>query len=118
MDPQLLVITPIFARECHYVGTIEHLPAKVRCELVGDYKCDLFYRSSTGAYANVVFKSARRVIGWDNAPRHRGLSNFPHHFHREDGMIITSALTGNPASDIVIVAKEINAFWRVRVFEI
>jgi hypothetical protein len=110
MDPQLLELAPLFERECIHVILSERLPTKVRFTLEGGYKFDLFYRSKTGGYSYTLFKGGQRVISWDNAPHHKELDNFPHHFHPEQGKPIPSSLTNIPRRDIVIVAREVNKF--------
>jgi len=101
---------PLFERECVHVISSERLPTKVRFTLKGGYKFDLFYRSKTGGYSYTLFKGEHRVIGWDNAPHHKGLDNFPHHFHSAEGKVVPSPLTNVPTRDIVIVAHEVNRF--------
>lgn len=32
-------------------------------------------------------ESNKRIIGWDNAPHHKGLENFPHHKHLKEDVI-------------------------------
>jgi hypothetical protein len=41
---------------------------------------------------------------------HPGLPNFPHHVHRPDGWIESSALTGDPDHDLELVRLKIEAF--------
>lgn len=118
MDPQLLELALVFEQECRYVNSSERLPTKVRFRLKGDYTCDLFYRSSTGNYSYTLLRSGQRVLGWDNAPHHKTLDNFPHHFHPAGGAeAIASTLTSNPMEDVVIVARAINAFLAARLGE-
>ncbi|MGQ9626211.1 MAG: toxin-antitoxin system TumE family protein [Anaerolineae bacterium] len=50
----------------------------------------------------------RRVLGWDNAPHHPGIANFPHHFHREDSSIGSSDFTGKPDQDIDHIITAVN----------
>jgi hypothetical protein len=111
VDPQLLELALVFEQECRYVSSSERLPTKVRFHLKGDYTCDLFYRSSTGSYSYTLLRGGQRVLGWDNAPHHRMLDNFPHHFHLEKGAeAVASTLTNNPVKDVALVARVINAF--------
>ena len=118
MDPQLLELALVFEGECHYVSSSERLPTKVRFHLNGEYICDLFYRSSTGSYAYTLLRGGQRVLGWDNAPHHKKLDNFPHHFHPEGGgEAIASTLTCDSMEDVAIVARAINAFLAVRLGE-
>lgn len=118
MDPQLLELALVFERECRSVSLSERLPTKVRFHLRGDYICDLFYRSSTGNYSYTLLRGGQRVLGWDNAPHHKTLDNFPHHFHPVGGVkAIASPLTNDPVKDVVIVAHAINAFLAARLGE-
>lgn len=115
MDPQLLELASIFERECRYVISSSRLPTKVRFELTGDYTFDLFYRSSKDNYSYTLLQGERRIIGWDNAPHHRGLDNFPHHFHSEIGEVQPSRIGSNPVEDIGFVARQVNAFLEERL---
>ena len=118
MDPQLLELALVFEQECHYVSSSERLPTKVRFHLEGDYICDLFYRSSTGSYSYTLLRGGQRVLGWDNAPHHKTLDNFPHHFHPEErAEAVASTLTSDPIEDVAIVARAINAFLAARLGE-
>ena len=110
MDSQLLELASLFERECIYVISSRRLPAKVRFTLEGGYQFDLFYRSKTGGYSYTLFKGGQRIIGWDNAPHHRGLDNFPHHFHSAEGKVAPSSLTNFPSRDVVLIAREVNGF--------
>ena len=116
MDPQLLELALVFEQECRYVSSSERLPTKVRFHLKGDYTCDLFYRSSTGNYSYTLLRGGQRVIGWDTAPHHKTLYNFPHHFHPEgEAEAVASTLTNNPVEDVVIVAHALNTFLAERL---
>jgi hypothetical protein len=118
VDPQLLELALVFERECHYVSSSERLPTKVRFHLRGEYICDLFYRSSTGSYSYTLLRGGQRVLGWDNAPHHKTLDNFPHHLHHEEGAeAVASTLTSDPIEDVAIVARAINAFLAARLGE-
>jgi hypothetical protein len=72
--------------------------------------CDIYYNETLGKYGYTLIRQNRRVIGWDNAPHHPHLPDFPHHFHDEDGSVRPSGFTGNPVNDIVKVVKTINQF--------
>jgi hypothetical protein len=118
VDPQLLELALVFERECRYVSSSERLPTKVRFHLTGDYICDLFYRSSTGNYSYTLLRGGQRVLGWDNAPHHKTLENFPHHFHPEGGVdAVASTLASDPIEDVIIIARAINAFLAERMGE-
>jgi hypothetical protein len=47
-------------------------------------------------------------LRWDNAPHHPELiTNFPHHFHDEQGQLTPSPLSGEPVADLAIVLTAI-----------
>lgn len=71
----------------------------------------MYYNKTLGKYAYTLIKENKRIIGWDNAPHHKGLDNFPHHFHTADDRAIPSKLKGNPETDVYIVIEEINNFF-------
>lgn len=51
------------------------------------------------------------LLRWDNAPHHSHLkTNFPHHFHDDQGQIVPSALQGDPLRDLPVVLAEIERF--------
>ncbi|MGQ9626306.1 MAG: toxin-antitoxin system TumE family protein [Anaerolineae bacterium] len=50
------------------------------------------------------------MMGWDNAPHHRNLEGFPNHFHAQDDRVYPSSLVNDPASDIILVAQQLNNF--------
>jgi len=52
------------------------------------------------------------LLRWDNAPHYIGLSNFPHHFHDQNGNAFSSSLTGDLLEDFDVVMKEIRDFMR------
>jgi hypothetical protein len=58
------------------------------------------------------------VLGWDNAPHHKTLDNFPNHFHPEgEAEAVASTLINNPVEDVALVAHAINAFLVERLGE-
>jgi hypothetical protein len=54
--------------------------------------------------------SDRPILRWDNTPHYPNLSNFPHHFHDQNGNVSPSALTGNLLVDFDIVMVEVKKF--------
>jgi hypothetical protein len=98
-----------FLANCPYVVSLQDLATKTRIELEKGYFLDLYYNETLGKYAYTLILQNRRVVGWDNAPHHPTLANFPHHFHAEDGEVQSSTLTGDPERDIIQVVKTINA---------
>lgn len=69
---------------------------------------DMYYNKTLGKYAYTL---VREVIGWDNAPHHKGLNNFPNHFHTVDGQTVPSKLKGNPETDVYIVIEKVTKFF-------
>jgi len=54
-------------------------------------------------------------LGWDNAPHHPRLKDFPHPFHAEDGTVVPSTLVGEPERDIDLVVDTLDRFLQSRV---
>lgn len=71
----------------------------------------LYYNESLSKYGYAIILSGKRIIGWDNAPHHPKLSNFPHHVHYEDGRIEASEMTGDPEFDLMVVSRVVNALF-------
>lgn len=62
-------------------------------------------------YAYQLFSSSGSLLRWDNAPHHPRLgTNFPHHFHNEQGRIVPSVLQGDPLQDLPVVLAEIGRY--------
>jgi hypothetical protein len=99
-----------FIASCARVTAVRDLVTKWRLELVGGYILDLYFNETLGKYGYTLVQAGTRVLGWDNAPHHPGLANFPHHVHRPDGRIEPSTLTGDPDHDLEQVRLEIEAF--------
>jgi len=45
-------------------------------------------------------------MGWDNAPHHKHVKTYPHHFHTLDGEITQSKMKGSPTEDITTILRE------------
>ena len=73
------------------------------------YLLDIYFNETLGKYGYTVVKGGQRVLGWDNAPHHPGLDNYPHHVHSTDGSIRPSTLTGNPQHDLEEVRRAVEA---------
>ncbi len=95
--------------DCPYIVSLQDLITKTRLELEQGYTLDLYYNEAMGKYAYALILNNKRVMGWDNAPHHPELKNFPHHFHTAEGKVEASALTGDPGQDISWVIQAINA---------
>lgn len=108
MDPQLLAIAKKFVLSCKYVTQIQNLRTKIRVRLIKEYYIDLYYNSTLQKYSYTLLKQDQRVLSFDNAPHHKNLPNFPHHFHTSNGKIISSSLH-NSLDDIDIIVKEIES---------
>jgi hypothetical protein len=114
MAPKLVEVIKRFLAECpHIISCQDHL-TKTRLELENGYFLDLFYNETLGKYSYTLIKQNQRVVGWDNAPHHSQLSNFPHHFHAMDGTTQPSNFTGDPAQDIGTVINIVNAMFKDR----
>ncbi|MBI4632173.1 MAG: hypothetical protein HZB17_01020 [Chloroflexi bacterium] len=113
MADQLTEALGFFVANCPHVRSTRDMASKVRVELERDYVLDLYFRETTGQYSYTLLLNDRRVLGWDNAKHHPDLQNAPHHFHKSDGGIESSTLTGKPVEDIKIVADKINDFFKL-----
>ncbi len=109
MVGQLTRAVSRFVAVCPHVVAVHDLVTKARVELAGGFLLDLYYNPTLGKYTYALIYRDRKVYGWDNAPHHPGITNYPHHFHDEDGSIRPSSLTGDPEQDISIVAVQVNA---------
>ena len=101
----------IFLRECDSAETAQNLRTKIRIVFKGNYFMDMYYNRTLGKYTYTLIKENRRIVGWDNAPHHKHLENFPHHFHTRDGKLISSLLSGDPETDVYIILDYINGFF-------
>ncbi len=111
MDIEIINASRTFLRECKFAVFAQNLKTKIRIILKGNYFLDMYYNKTLGKYAYTLVMENRRVIGWDNAPHHKGLDNFPHHFHTTDGQTLPSKLKGNPETDVYIVIEVVNKFF-------
>ena len=114
MATKLVEVIKRFLAECPYIISCQDRLTKTRLELENGYFLDLFYNETLGKYSYTLIKQNQRVVGWDNAPHHSLLSNFPHHFHAMDGTTQPSNLTGDPIQDIGTVIHAVNAMFKDR----
>ena len=98
-----------FIAGCPYIVSLQDLVTKTWVTLEKEYIFDLYYNETLGKYAYTLIWRNQRVVGWDNAPHHPHLVNFPHHFHAEDGTIQASTLNGDPEQDMAQIIEAINA---------
>jgi hypothetical protein len=108
MDPEFERALVHFIAACPYVTALRDLITKQRIELQNDYVLDCYYNLTLGKYSYTLVQGEKRLIGWDNAPHHTTLPNFPHHVHRPDGAVEASELNGEPWHDLEIVLAEVN----------
>ncbi len=94
--------------------SIYNLTTKWWLQLKGGYVLDVYFNVSGPKYSYTLTKDERRVLGWDNAPHHPGLVNFPHHFHGADGSVTSSSLDGDPQHDLEVIFVEIEQFLKDR----
>lgn len=99
-----------FIRRSAYVIVAQELATKWRLELVGGYLLDLYFNATLGKYSYTLAKGGKRIWGWDNAPHHPALTNFPHHVHQPDGTIAPSMFTGQPERDLPQVRIAVEAY--------
>jgi hypothetical protein len=99
-----------FISRSAYVLVVQELATKWRLELIDGYLLDLYFNATLGKYSYTVAKGGKRIWGWDNAPHHPALVNFPHHVHQPDGTIAPSALTGQPDEDLREVRILVEAY--------
>jgi len=85
---------------------IEFLGTKVRAHLPRGYTLDIYYNVTLQKYSYTIIKQNKRIMGWDNAPHHKHVKTYPHHFHTLDGRITVSKIKGNPTEDITIILRE------------
>lgn len=99
-----------FVAACPHIVAIHDLVTKWRLELSGGYILDVYLNETLGKYSYTLVQAGKRVLGWDNAPHHPGMVNFPHRVHRPNGAVEPSPLTGDPDQDLELVRLEIEAF--------
>jgi len=85
---------------------IEFLGTKVRVHLPNGYILDIYYNATLQKYSYTIIKQNKRIIGWDNAPHHKHVKTYPHHFHTPDGEITQSTMKGNPTEDVASILRE------------
>jgi len=108
MATKLVEAISRFLAECPYVISLYDLMTKTRLELENGYFLDLYYNETCSKYSYTLIRKNKRIVGWDNAPHHPDLTNYPHHFHAENRTVQPSTFIGDPKSDIVEVIKTIN----------
>ena len=94
-----LILSPL-------VTQLEFLGTKIRAHLSNGYILYVWYNATLQKYSYTVIKQDKRVIGWDNAPHHKHLASYPHHFHTQDGKIAPSNMKGNPTEDVTTILRE------------
>jgi len=85
---------------------IEFLGTKVRAHLPNGYTLDIYYNATLQKYSYTIIKHNKRIIGWDNAPHHKQVKTYPHHFHTLNGKVTQSKMKGNPTKEITSILKE------------
>lgn len=89
---------------------LEDLRTKIRIYLADNYFLDIYFNATLKKYSYVLIKNEKRILGWDNAPHHKNIKTFPHHFHTRDREVTDSNLTGSPETDLIIVMKIVREF--------
>ena len=84
---------------------------KIRAKLTGANKLQarIYYKQGHIDYAYQLFAEFP-ILRWDNKEEFRHLETYPHHYHDERGNIKPSRLTGDSASDVNIVLKDVTGF--------
>ena len=100
---------------CPHAESVHDLVTKQRVVLEGGYLLDLYFNETLGKYSYTLLRGGKRILGWDPAPHHPRLKDFPHHFHAEDGTVVLSTLVGDPERDIDLVVVALNGFLQSRV---
>jgi len=85
---------------------IEFLGTKVRAHMPKGYTLDIYYNATLQKYSYTIIKQNKRIMGWDNAPHHKYVKTYPHHFHTLEGKITQSKMKGNPTEDITTILME------------
>lgn len=85
---------------------IEFLGTKVRAYLPNSYILDIYYNANLQKYSYTIIKQNERIMGWDNAPHHKQVKTYPHHFHTPNGKITQSKMKGNPTKDVPSILKK------------
>ena len=102
-----------FIARCTYVKAVQNLATKWRLELTHGYVLDVYYNETLGKYGYTLVSAGVRLLGWDNAPHHPELANFPHHVHQPDGRIESSTLTGDPDHDLEQVRRKLESYLEI-----
>jgi len=85
---------------------IEFLGTKIRAHLPNGYSLDIYYNATLQKYSYTIIKYDKRIIGWDNAPHHKQVKTYPHHFHTPNGKMDQSKMKGDPIKDVASILKE------------
>lgn len=91
----------------------ERFRVKIRGHVTGSLTLQIWINHNPlrTRYSYQLFGEERPILRWDNAPHHPELpENFPHHFHDEQGAMLSSELTGNPLEDVLSVLQGIEKF--------
>ncbi len=87
-----------------------HFRVKIRGQTSQEATLQIWlnHNPARSRYAYQLFGKTGPIIRWDNAPHHPEVkSNFPHHFHDEQGVLRPSSLTGDPLADIPTVLQAV-----------
>ena len=86
---------------------------KVRAELTNAdiLQVRMYYNEGHVDYAYQIIRAGTPLIRWDNKEHFDSLLTYPHHFHRMDGQVVESYLTGLLAKDLPEVLQQIEALF-------
>ena len=100
-----------FINLCLQIVAVHDLVTKWRIEMVSDYHLDIYLNETLSKYSYALIKGGQRILGWDNAPHHPALANFPHHVHQPEGQVDSSSLNGDPEHDLEEIRNRIEIFF-------
>lgn len=77
---------------------------KIRAEFAHQtsFQARVYFNRGHVDYAYQLFADVP-LLRWDNKEEFRTISTYPHHHHDETGNVVSSPLTGDPATDIQTV---------------
>lgn len=88
---------------------------KIRAQVAGDLTLQIWlnHNDRRTRYSHQLFRHDQPILRWDNAPHHpEQATNFPHHFHDEQGRLVHSPLSGAPLADLALILRQIEDYLR------
>ena len=80
----------------------QHYAIKVRADLHNNcvLQVRIYQNHDHTDYAYQLFRGDKPLQRWDNKEHFPHLASYPHHHHTSDGLVIKSALVGDPEYDV------------------